>query len=81
MRFMKFRFWLSNVQKKTWIFVGIIAGFVALAIAALIVWMHLCGYTIASWLSKFWPTLTIIGSLALAGLLAFILFKLRKRRF
>lgn len=80
MKFLAFRMWFSSISKKTWIYVGCISGFLVLAVACLFVWMHLCGYTLASWLAKFWPTLVIIGAVALVVVLAVLLLKMKKRR-
>ena len=81
MRFMKIKMWLSTIQRKTWIFAGVIAGFVVLAVACLLIWMHLCGYTLAEWFAKYWPTLAVLGALVLMGAFALVFYKLRKGRF
>lgn len=80
MRFLKLKMWLASISKKTWIYVGCISGFVVLAITCLFIWMHLCGYTLASWLAKFWPTVVVLLAVVIAIALIVVFFKMKKRR-
>lgn len=80
MKLIKLKMWLASISKKTWIYVGCIAGFIALAIACLLVWMHMSGYTLASWMAKFWPTLVVALAIIIAIVLFVVYLKMKKRR-
>lgn len=57
-------------RRKKIIYFCALGFFVVLAIVGSIVWMYSCGYTIGSWLAKFWPWLVIIvmvAALVVAG--------------
>ena len=79
MKLLKLKMWLASINKRTWAFVGAIAGFVILALAGLFVWMHMCGYTLISWLAKFWPTLVVVLAVVIAIVLLVVYFKMKKR--
>lgn len=78
MRFLKIKIWLASISKRTWAYIGIIAGFIAVAVAGLFVWMHLCGYTLASWLEKFWPTVLVVVVALIALIMFLIYLKMKK---
>lgn len=80
MKMIKFKMWLASISKRTWAYVAAISAFVILAIAGLFVWMHMCGYTLASWLGRFWPTLVVVSVAATAVILGLVFFKIRKGR-
>ena len=80
MKMLKFKMWLASISKATWIYVIVIAALIAVAIACLAVWMHICGYTLASWLGKYWPILTLAAVTVVAVALFLIFLGMRKRR-
>ena len=79
MRWIRFKAWLASVSKKTWIYVGCIAGFVAIAVICLLVWMHLSGYTVAEWMARYYMWIILIGIALILAVLAFIFSKMRRR--
>lgn len=76
--FVKLKEKLKSVSLKTWIFVGIIAAFVILAVVLILVAMHVNGYTLAGFISAFWPWIVLIVTLLLVLILTYIFYKLKK---
>lgn len=62
-------------KRKAIIYYSALGVFLALAIAGSIVWMYSCGYTIGSWLAKFWPWLAIIAMMAALGGAGFFFYR------
>ena len=56
---------MSKLDKNTKIYLIVMTSFLMLGVISGIIAMHLCGYTLASWLAKFYPWL-IIGILLIA---------------
>lgn len=69
---------IKKIKKSTWIFWGIMTAFVILAIAVLLVAMHLCGYTLARWLNQFGAYLVIIIAVILLIVGSAVLIYFRK---
>lgn len=67
---------LKSISKGTWIFLGIMTFFVILAIALLLLAMHLCGYNLITWLMKFggWLILVIVILLVIIATVLFSKF-------
>lgn len=80
MKFLKFKIWLASIDKRTWAYIAIIAGFVALAVAGLFIWMHLSGYTFSAWIARFWPTVVVVAAALIFLIFALVYSILRKRR-
>ena len=62
-------------KRKAIIYYSALGVFLALAIAGCIVWMYSSGYTIGSWLAKFWPWLAIIAMLVALGVAGFFFYR------
>ena len=80
MKSWKIRERLASVGKKTWIYIGIVAAFVVLAVVCLFVWMRLCGYTLSEWLAKYWPWIAVVAFAAVDLASTLALIGMRKRR-
>lgn len=70
--------WAKSKKKGYWIFLGFIAFFIILAIVCALVAMHLCGYSLASWINEFYPILVIVLSFILVIGAGIGLMKMRK---
>lgn len=70
--------WAKSKKKGYWIFLGFIAFFIILAIVCALIAMHLCGYSLASWINEFYPILVIIGASILVIGAGIGLMKMRK---
>lgn len=75
----EFKAWVKSKKKSYWIYLGVIATFVLIAIISLLVAMYMTGYTLASWIAEFYPILVITLSIVIIIIVAVVLAKLRKR--
>lgn len=70
---------IKNTPKKTWVFLGLWALVIIIIIAALLVAMHLSGYTLIGFITQFWAWF-VLGFLVIVIIVTTILFfKMRKK--
>lgn len=69
---------VKNTNKKTWITIGIIGGFVILAIVLIIVAMHINGYSLGEFIVKFsgWFIMGLLLTIVL--ILSIVFWKVKK---
>lgn len=61
--------WAKSKNKKYWVFTGIIAVFILIALICGVVAMYMSGYTIISWFAKFgWICLIVLALGVVIGL-------------
>lgn len=75
----KFKAWVKSKNKSYWVFTGVITFFIILAIAALFIAMHMCGYTFTTWMAKFYPWVIVVGCVLALLIIAYVLYKLRRK--
>lgn len=70
---------IKNTPKKTWVFLGLWVLTFIIIIAALLVAMHLSGYTLIEFISQFWAWF-VLGILVIVIIVATVLFfKMRSK--
>lgn len=78
MKMIRFRMWLASIDRRTWAYIAVIAGFIAVAVACLFVWMHFSGYSFAEWLERYWHILALAAAVLIAIIMAYFLAKMKR---
>ena len=79
---MKFKIFiekLKSVKKSTWIFWSIMLAFIVLAIVLGIIAMYLCGYTLITWISQFYPWLIFGIAILIIIIVSVVYWKYRRK--
>lgn len=71
---------IKDTSIGTWIFLGIMFMFIVGAITCIVVAMHLCGFTLITFLKKFYAWVILVVVFILVALLIFAFNKFRKGR-
>lgn len=71
---------IKTTSKKKWLVIGGFALIFIIIIACLLIAMYLCGYSLSTWIAKFYPW--VIMSIAVLFVIIFtiIFFKARKEK-
>ena len=69
---------IKKTDKKVWIGLAVIGSFIILAIALIIISMHVNGYSLAQFISSFWGWIVFVIVILLALILTIVFLKVRK---